>query len=213
MPKKDPVKIVRWYNYISESTMHVFRNPPRISWFLLHSDYQYVYYYWVSFCCLACVCLISCCHHCSHEHIEILTVNGELLFFRQREGPFFPTLRLLHKCKVCPHDWSWALDFFLFYCFIWRIKISVARFMWVVSVVFLMTTQVWPFQNAMNKCRNTYFAEVILINYFLFSDTSVTVHLCTIYFWHFISKDLIPVWALSGFSSHFRYPPTFLANK
>lgn len=37
----------------------------------------------------------------SHEHIEILTVNGELLFFRQREGPFYPTLRLLHKCKSC----------------------------------------------------------------------------------------------------------------
>lgn len=36
----------------------------------------------------------------SHEHIEILTVNGELLFFRQREGPFYPTLRLLHKCKT-----------------------------------------------------------------------------------------------------------------
>lgn len=36
---------------------------------------------------------------CSHEHIEILTVNGELLFFRQREGIFYPTLRLLHKCK------------------------------------------------------------------------------------------------------------------
>lgn len=36
----------------------------------------------------------------SHEHIEILTVNGELLFFRQREGPFYPTLRLLHKCKM-----------------------------------------------------------------------------------------------------------------
>ncbi|XP_031653042.1 malignant T-cell-amplified sequence 1 isoform X1 [Oncorhynchus kisutch] len=35
-----------------------------------------------------------------HEHIEILTVNGELLFFRQREGPFYPTLRLLHKCKT-----------------------------------------------------------------------------------------------------------------
>ncbi|KAK2492518.1 hypothetical protein MC885_021910, partial [Smutsia gigantea] len=35
-----------------------------------------------------------------HEHIEILTVNGELLFFRQREGPFYPTLRLLHK-SVC----------------------------------------------------------------------------------------------------------------
>ncbi|KAM4660145.1 malignant T-cell-amplified sequence 1 isoform 3-T3 [Amazona ochrocephala] len=34
-----------------------------------------------------------------HEHIEILTVNGELLFFRQREGIFYPTLRLLHKLR------------------------------------------------------------------------------------------------------------------
>lgn len=32
-----------------------------------------------------------------HEHIEILTVNGELLFFRQREEHFYPMLRLLHK--------------------------------------------------------------------------------------------------------------------
>uniref|UniRef100_A0A8C8BTI5 Pre-PUA domain-containing protein n=1 Tax=Oncorhynchus tshawytscha TaxID=74940 RepID=A0A8C8BTI5_ONCTS len=39
-------------------------------------------------------------NHLIHEHIEILTVNGELLFFRQREGPFYPTLRLLHKCKT-----------------------------------------------------------------------------------------------------------------
>ncbi|XP_022366095.1 malignant T-cell-amplified sequence 1-like, partial [Enhydra lutris kenyoni] len=40
-----------------------------------------------------------------HEHIEILTVNGELLFFRQREGPFYPTLRLLHKFPfILPHQ-------------------------------------------------------------------------------------------------------------
>ncbi|XP_077299381.1 malignant T-cell-amplified sequence 1 homolog isoform X2 [Arctopsyche grandis] len=33
-----------------------------------------------------------------HDHIEIM-VNGpgELLFFRQRDGPWMPTLRLLHK--------------------------------------------------------------------------------------------------------------------
>lgn len=30
-------------------------------------------------------------------------MNGELLFFRQREGIFYPTLRLLHKCKF-PED-------------------------------------------------------------------------------------------------------------
>ncbi|KAL7979506.1 hypothetical protein Chor_004664 [Crotalus horridus] len=40
-----------------------------------------------------------------HEHIEILTVNGELLFFRQRDGPFYPTLRLLHKYPfILPHQ-------------------------------------------------------------------------------------------------------------
>ena len=37
--------------------------------------------------------------HYSHEHIEILVVKNELLFFRQRDGPYLPTLRLLHKCE------------------------------------------------------------------------------------------------------------------
>ncbi|KAJ8895163.1 hypothetical protein PR048_000488 [Dryococelus australis] len=33
-----------------------------------------------------------------HDHIEILANSaGELLFFRHREGPWVPTLRLLHK--------------------------------------------------------------------------------------------------------------------
>ncbi|XP_047003369.1 malignant T-cell-amplified sequence 1 homolog [Schistocerca americana] len=33
-----------------------------------------------------------------HDHIEILVnTSGELLFFRHREGPWIPTLRLLHK--------------------------------------------------------------------------------------------------------------------
>jgi len=43
-----------------------------------------------------CVC---CCY--SHEHIEIVvTKDGDPVFFRQRDGPFFPSLRLLHKCKT-----------------------------------------------------------------------------------------------------------------
>ncbi|OQR74375.1 malignant T-cell-amplified sequence 1-like [Tropilaelaps mercedesae] len=45
-----------------------------------------------------------------HEHVEIL-VNGqgEPLFFRQREGPYFPALRLLHKYPfICP--WLQASD-------------------------------------------------------------------------------------------------------
>ena len=34
----------------------------------------------------------------SHDHIEVMSSQGELLFFRQRDGPYIPTLRLLHKC-------------------------------------------------------------------------------------------------------------------
>jgi len=42
---------------------------------------------------------VCCCF--SHEHIEIVvTKDGEPVFFRQREGPFFPSLRLLHRCKM-----------------------------------------------------------------------------------------------------------------
>lgn len=37
----------------------------------------------------------------SHEHIELLArSDGELLFFRQREGHWMPTLRLLHQCEL-----------------------------------------------------------------------------------------------------------------
>uniref|UniRef100_H2YW27 PUA domain-containing protein n=1 Tax=Ciona savignyi TaxID=51511 RepID=H2YW27_CIOSA len=32
-----------------------------------------------------------------HEHIEILTVGEECLFFKQRDSPWYPTLKLLHK--------------------------------------------------------------------------------------------------------------------
>ncbi|CEG65261.1 Putative PUA domain-containing protein [Rhizopus microsporus] len=32
-----------------------------------------------------------------HDHISFLSVNGEILFFQHFDGPFFPTLALLHK--------------------------------------------------------------------------------------------------------------------
>ncbi|XP_052078156.1 malignant T-cell-amplified sequence 1 homolog [Mytilus californianus] len=40
-----------------------------------------------------------------HEHIEILANSkGEPVFFRQRDGPYMPTLRLLHKYPfILPH--------------------------------------------------------------------------------------------------------------
>ncbi|KAI8142172.1 PUA-like domain-containing protein [Fennellomyces sp. T-0311] len=32
-----------------------------------------------------------------HEHISFLSINGEILFFQHFDGPYFPTLKLLHK--------------------------------------------------------------------------------------------------------------------
>ena len=39
------------------------------------------------------------CLTISRDHIELIVVKGELLFFKQRDGPYIPTLKLLHKCK------------------------------------------------------------------------------------------------------------------
>ena len=33
----------------------------------------------------------------SQDNIQLIVVNNEILFFNQRDGPFLPTLRLLHK--------------------------------------------------------------------------------------------------------------------
>ncbi|ESO88491.1 hypothetical protein LOTGIDRAFT_219222 [Lottia gigantea] len=40
-----------------------------------------------------------------HDHIEVIAAqNGDLLFFRHRDGPYCPTLRLLHKYPfILPH--------------------------------------------------------------------------------------------------------------
>ncbi|RLN92458.1 hypothetical protein BBJ28_00002897 [Nothophytophthora sp. Chile5] len=36
-------------------------------------------------------------HCCSHNHIQLVLHDGEPVFFNQRDGPFMPTLKLLHK--------------------------------------------------------------------------------------------------------------------
>lgn len=33
----------------------------------------------------------------AQDNIQLVIVNNEILFFNQRDGPFFPTLKLLHK--------------------------------------------------------------------------------------------------------------------
>ncbi|CAG8519494.1 13863_t:CDS:2 [Acaulospora morrowiae] len=32
-----------------------------------------------------------------HDHINLLTINNEILFFQRFDGPYYPALRLLHK--------------------------------------------------------------------------------------------------------------------
>jgi predicted ribosome-associated RNA-binding protein Tma20 len=34
---------------------------------------------------------------CSPDHVQIVITGGQPLFFAQRDGPWFPTLRLLHQ--------------------------------------------------------------------------------------------------------------------
>ena len=34
---------------------------------------------------------------CRPEHVQIVVLNGTPLFFAQRDGPWYPTLRLLHQ--------------------------------------------------------------------------------------------------------------------
>ncbi|CAG8593059.1 11486_t:CDS:2 [Paraglomus brasilianum] len=38
------------------------------------------------------VVLVKC-----HEHINLLMLNNEILFFQHFDGPYYPTLRLVHK--------------------------------------------------------------------------------------------------------------------
>eukprot|EP00659_Diplonema_papillatum_P016143 gene16143-24727_t len=40
----------------------------------------------------ATICAVKC-----QGHICLITVKNEVLFFQERDGPYFPTLRLLHK--------------------------------------------------------------------------------------------------------------------
>lgn len=39
----------------------------------------------------------NCGCFCSQHHLQIAILNGTPLFFAERDGPWFPTLRLLHQ--------------------------------------------------------------------------------------------------------------------
>jgi Pre-PUA-like domain len=35
---------------------------------------------------------------CSHPHVSMIVINDKVTFFQIRDGPFMPTLKLLHRC-------------------------------------------------------------------------------------------------------------------
>ena len=48
----------------------------------------------------AVVKLVKC-----HDHIELIEIDGEILFFQQRDDGPYPTLKLLHKYPhILPHQ-------------------------------------------------------------------------------------------------------------
>jgi len=76
----------------------------------------------------------------SHEHIEILTVSEECLFFKQRDGPWFPAIRLLHKCA----SWVFAIvwmKYFIHSAFVDEIPLKADEDN--ISKFFLLLILVW----------------------------------------------------------------------
>ncbi len=52
------------------------------------------------------------------NHITIIVMNGQPLFFQIRDGPYLPTLKLLHKCLFLFFLSVYARnDVFLNFCF------------------------------------------------------------------------------------------------
>ena len=43
-------------------------------------------------------------------HVQLLVAKGEPLFFQQRDGPWYPTLRLVHRRASCFRDHVWRTD-------------------------------------------------------------------------------------------------------
>lgn len=82
LPKKSPLIVAKWL--ISAISMQFF-----IFFFL-----------WVTLYFLLSSFL------CSQNHLNLVVVNNVPLFFNIRDGPYMPTLRLLHQCKLS--------DFYLF---------------------------------------------------------------------------------------------------
>ncbi|CAK9140409.1 unnamed protein product [Ilex paraguariensis] len=57
------------------------------------------------------------------NHLNLVVVNDVPLFFNLRDGPYMPTLRLLHQCKV-------------FYCFTGYVMLCIKVFRFVACYAF-----------------------------------------------------------------------------
>ena len=44
------------------------------------------------------------------NHVSLLVANDEAVFFQQRDGPWYPTLRLVHRRASCFADKIWRAD-------------------------------------------------------------------------------------------------------
>jgi PUA domain protein len=44
------------------------------------------------------------------NHVNIICASAEPLFFQQRDGPWYPTLRLVHRRKSCFATAAWQTD-------------------------------------------------------------------------------------------------------
>lgn len=72
----------------------------------------------------------------SHDHINLIVMNNEVLFFNHFDGPYFPTLKLIHKCKEISSCRSkpqggqdqptWRLtSFFFFFFYLLRFRLNL----------------------------------------------------------------------------------------
>ena len=82
LPKKVPLIVVKWFVALLLLLLQV-RSQSKILFCNMHT--------------LGMMLTVS--FVCSQNHLNLVLVNSVPLFFNIRDGPYMPTLRLLHQCK------------------------------------------------------------------------------------------------------------------
>lgn len=79
---------------------------------------------------------------CSQNHINLVVVNNVPLFFNVRDGPYMPTLRLLHQCKhLSTLSWSFPnLPSYVMFRFM-KIGWTYIAFWWWLGVSYVLCSQ------------------------------------------------------------------------